>query len=102
MALSAFYNSDHLLTVTLTDAAGAPLTGATVTCSVLNSGGRPVSGGTWPATLNDEADGTYTLSLDSDVFAARVSDSLTAEIVAVSGSFRREARVPITVSADTD
>lgn len=102
MALTAYYASDHLLTVTLTDAASAPLVGATVTMTLLSSGGRPVTGGTWPASMIDEGDGTYTLSVDSDVFAHRISDSLTAQIVALSGSYRREARIPITVAPDTD
>lgn len=60
-------NSDNTFSYTLTDAAGDPVTGATVTVTVRTGKSQTspeVGGPTWPLTMTDgNADGTYEVNL---------------------------------------
>lgn len=97
--LAVPWGSSHGITATLTDREGNPVTGATVTLTVYDAGGMERQ----PATLMaDEQDGTYTLNVTADVVRVRLQETLTYAVRAVNGAQERNARIPVTVTPDTD
>lgn len=97
--MKIYYNSDNKLTITVTDANGDPVVGATVNATLVDLQGIEISGQTWPVALNDESDGTYTVVLGSTIGVAP-NQRVKCQVTAVSGVWDAYAEVPIQVMVD--
>jgi hypothetical protein len=65
---------------------GAPVTGATCTCTLCDANGQPLAGGTWPVTLVEapDAPGIYRGTLPHGVIPA-AGTRVTATVIADAG-----------------
>lgn len=99
--------STHTLTATLTNSAGAGVTGATVTAVVYDTLGNGVRLTTGAApgdllgtlTLTDAGAGAYTATVPATLNVVRGAQ-LFAEVTAIKTTVQRFARVPIEVQDD--
>lgn len=104
MPLSAYYDSDHRLTIHLDDITDSPLDGATVNVTVYKNKGTVEAPGTWPAAMTGVGGGTgdYTVDIDAATFAEALHSSLVAHVVATAAGKKRTARLPVVVAPDLD
>ena len=79
MATTVTAGTDYTITATLTDSDGDPVTGATGTVEMKNEWNRFVAGVDWPESLSDQADGTYTYTLAGSLLKARRHYHVTAK-----------------------
>lgn len=57
------------IVATLIDVAGVIVSSGTVTLSILNNAGTPITGDAWPVTMAEGPLGTYTYTIDSDLLS---------------------------------
>ena len=97
--LTHYESSTGTLTATLTDVDDAAVTGATVTVTITQNG-TAVTGETWPASMVDEEDGTYTYIVASDLLP-KSGTRYIAAISATKAGVDAYAELPIWVVTDT-
>lgn len=58
--MTIYIGNDIVVSITLLDQSGAPVSGATVTCTIYESdGATEVSGLTWPVVMEHQGSGVY-------------------------------------------
>ena len=83
-----YYQSDNLLKVNdvTNNATGVVITGATVTVTLVEIGtATEVTGQSWPATLNDDGGGDYSVTL-TDSMSLDLTKQYTAKITINGGA----------------
>lgn len=96
--ITTLHQSTNVLTATLTDANGDPVTGATVTVTISEADGTVLEDA---ASMNDEDDGTYTYTIAWNLLTTP-GGTYFAAVKAVSGGNTRSARIKISNQWDTD
>lgn len=71
--------TDYTITATLKDSDDAPVTGGTGTVTVKTPWGRQLGGVSWPQSLADQGDGTYTYTLPGSLTRPRHHYRVTAK-----------------------
>jgi hypothetical protein len=104
MAIDLLYLSDNRITATVVDQSAVALPGAVVTLTILDRKGEVVldidgnPAPSWPVTMTDQADGTYTY--DTDDRLLNKGWKYAGMVNVAFGGLNRHARVPINVPED--
>lgn len=97
--MKLYYNSDNRITVTVTDEAGALVTGATVNGTLVDLEGNEVAGATWPVALAEGDPGKYSVVL-SQLLQVQKYQRLKFNVTAVSGTWDAYSEIPVQVAVD--
>ena len=97
--VTLYYNSTGTLTATVTDEAGAGVTGATVTLT-LSLARTALPGVTWPVTMTDAGAGAYTYTVPATLLSP--NRTYAGAITAAKDGIQRYAEVPVRCVVDTD
>jgi len=101
MSLPLNISTTHTLTVTLTDAAAAAVTGAVVTVTMVDTNGTALTGQSWPLTLADQTDGTYTGTIPAGINVS-AGGRARAQITATKSGAQAYSETVFDVVVDTE
>lgn len=96
--LKALFNSDNDLVATLTDESGDPVTGATLTVTLVDPDGSEVVA---DASMSEDGSGEYSYRIGPDVLTQN-NAWYTAKVTAEASGNQRYAEVPILNETDDD